>query len=228
MNMNNLTKTCLAAWSVLNQGKGYTKGSTTFPSNSNPSAMGRKICCTTSELIVEKYQQRSRRRTEPSASAYQPLVRDLLISISCFATTNMSSESLDADLYGGMIRSVLSVVPSANLRLLDLYETDFADQAADEKPTETIKQHAKTQVPVASEPAESPQLKPLTSIDISSHSTHSPTNAQTSFPAAQQIPTFEDPATANYRTSAPLGQVYQNMTTSEQRPVRPSEMKDDG
>ncbi|KAE9411120.1 hypothetical protein BT96DRAFT_249350 [Gymnopus androsaceus JB14] len=117
------------------------------------------------------------------------------------------SESLDADLYG------------------DLYETDFADQAADEKPTEPPKQHTKAQVPVASEPAD---VGPITSIDTSSHSTYSPTSLQTPIPAVQQIPTFEDPSAAMYRESAPLRQgAYQNIV-SEQRTVRPSEMKDDG
>ncbi|KAE9406434.1 hypothetical protein BT96DRAFT_253073 [Gymnopus androsaceus JB14] len=118
---------------------------------------------------------------------------------------------LDADLYG------------------DLYDTDIAQADESESPT----QAAKPELAVSSaESVEEPEKTPA--IETSSIPTYS-SSYQTPVatgPPVQQIPTYEDPATANYsyRDTSSLQQsgYEQNYSSPEHRSVRPSEMKDDG
>ncbi|KAJ3999703.1 heterogeneous nuclear ribonucleoprotein HRP1 [Lentinula boryana] len=116
---------------------------------------------------------------------------------------------IDADLYG------------------DLYETDFAEQAADEQPIDTPnqqQQQPKTEALVTPKALEAAQ--PLLNNQNSSAATYiSPSVQAPIAPAVQQIPTYED-VSNDYATLRSGG--LQNIAASEQRPVRPSEMKDDG
>ncbi|KAJ4486170.1 heterogeneous nuclear ribonucleoprotein HRP1 [Lentinula aciculospora] len=115
---------------------------------------------------------------------------------------------IDADLYG------------------DLYETDFADQTVDEKLPEPPKQQSEpmTEAVVTPKPAETVQSA------ISNTNLTPATYGSSSVPtpilsSLQQIPTYED--VSNDYAQPRLGGI-QSIATSEQRPVRPSEMKDDG
>ncbi|KAF5374303.1 hypothetical protein D9758_004583 [Tetrapyrgos nigripes] len=115
---------------------------------------------------------------------------------------------LDADLYG------------------DLYETDFNDP--NEKPTEdstAVKTETSTSNPSKSTDSSS---KPVPqSIDTSSSYLvpSQTTPIAPTIPATQSIPTYEEKT--EYRDMSAL-QGYSNIAMSEQRPVRPSEMKDEG
>ncbi|KAF5376557.1 hypothetical protein D9757_008293 [Collybiopsis confluens] len=118
-------------------------------------------------------------------------------------TTNMD---LDADLYG------------------DLYETDIADPAVEDK-FDTSKQPAESTADTGKKPA------PATSFASSSTTTTPPPPPPlSSAPLAQQIPTFEDSGTTRYRDEPSLGQSHyeQNYPVSDQhRGIRPSEMKEE-
>lgn len=121
--------------------------------------------------------------------------------------------SEDADLYGGRIAIIFFVYIPLTHCLADLYETDFADQ------TELPKPQAK----IESKPQESQAAKPSDAVDASSSSaTYHPTSAQTPIaPLVQQIQTYDS---EDYGGTASM----QQGGYSEQRSVRPSEMKDDG
>ncbi|KAJ3719918.1 hypothetical protein C8R42DRAFT_672167 [Lentinula raphanica] len=116
---------------------------------------------------------------------------------------------IDADLYG------------------DLYETDFADQVADEPPAETPvqQQQPKTETPAPAKSADAaqPPSNNITTTPASYASSSVP--ASIAPPVAQQIPTYEE-VKNDYTMPRPGG--LQTLAGSEQRPVRPSEMKDDG
>lgn len=138
---------------------------------------------------------------------------------------------LDADLYGGELTPALLSITTKKFPK-DLYETDIADQAADEKISisESPTQTSNTDVPVSSaEPAEKPQAPAIETSSIPTYpsSVYQPSTLST-VPAVQQIPTYEDPTTANYRDTSLQSGYDQNFSSSEHRSVRPSEMKDDG
>ncbi|KAJ4488208.1 hypothetical protein J3R30DRAFT_906090 [Lentinula aciculospora] len=119
---------------------------------------------------------------------------------------------LDADLYG------------------DLYETDVAGPAADEKSFESPKQASNTEVP-SLEPVERSSAAPAPSDSAGTTITASVSqpSAPTSFvQPVQQIPTYEDPMIYRDTYSGMQGSYEQNFSTLEHRSVRPSEMKDDG
>ncbi|KAG7441631.1 uncharacterized protein BT62DRAFT_1011431 [Guyanagaster necrorhizus] len=121
---------------------------------------------------------------------------------------------LDADLYG------------------DLYDTDFADQAQEEKPTTAPEQVPQEPVSTpASKPQQSAPVKPSPpSVDIRTPSYSTPAVqtpiAPMMMPLTQQIPTYEQPQD-DYGDSSRADGVYQNISVAE-RTIRPSEMKDEG
>ncbi|KAK0227067.1 hypothetical protein EDD85DRAFT_157608 [Armillaria nabsnona] len=121
---------------------------------------------------------------------------------------------LDADLYG------------------DLYDTDFADQAPDEKATAAPEQAHQESTPTpVSRPQETAPAKPSPpSIDVRTPVFSTPTVqtpiAPTILPPTQQIPTYEQPQD-DYGDSSRADGGYQNISVAE-RTIRPSEMKDEG
>jgi hypothetical protein len=129
-----------------------------------------------------------------------------------------------------------------NNLLVDLYgndETDFNDQANEEKDTQSPTEQVSTEVRSASTTAEEGSAKPIPVASTESNGTHqyivptttTPTSTTPSFtqPATQQIPTYEQPQPAEYREPVPARNDggYQNIPVNE-RTVRPSEMKDEG
>jgi hypothetical protein len=132
---------------------------------------------------------------------------------------------LDADLYGGMFPSDLfrnSLSPSF---FVDLYETDFNDPNEKTAEDSTVVKTETSSTPLKS--LESTSKPTPNSIDTtSSYSVPIQTTPiAPSIPATQSIPTYEEKT--EYRDTSAL-QGYQNIAVSEQRPIRPSEMKDEG
>ncbi|THU86769.1 hypothetical protein K435DRAFT_359703 [Dendrothele bispora CBS 962.96] len=84
-----------------------------------------------------------------------------------------------------------------------------------------------TATPATPQPSEVASKSTPNPIDTSSLQTipSQPTPIAPTLPMTQQIPTYEEKS--EYRDSSAL-QGYQNISVSEQRPVRPSEMKDEG
>jgi hypothetical protein len=147
---------------------------------------------------------------------------------------------LDADLYGGEPNADKKLLDTLKL-LIDLYGND---EAADEQPQQENEahpaadhDHADTPAPKADATTEV-SSKPAPSTVEKTHTNGPPTQAPISNGASsasytqqapQQIPTYEQPLTNDYReTPAPRADGgYQNIPVTE-RSIRPSEMKDEG
>jgi hypothetical protein len=126
-------------------------------------------------------------------------------------------------------------VPFYLLLDTDLYgndEADFTDHVQEEKEVSAQAELASTEVPAAqptsavskSSKVESP---PQSASALSSSQPISPQSFIA--PATQQIPTYEQPQSAEYREPPPARHEngYQSIPVPE-RTIRPSEMKDEG
>ncbi|EMD41128.1 hypothetical protein CERSUDRAFT_91886 [Gelatoporia subvermispora B] len=143
----------------------------------------------------------------------------------------MSQSDLDADLYGDLYGNdendfSAGLVTQAESNLAR-QETQEIQSLKESSPAPVKTEDFTESVPVAAKPI------PTVSSDVAAQpppTSNAPANANAATYAVptQQIPTYEERSTPDYREPAQQRQDYAAMGAPINRPVRPSEMKEEG